>query len=134
MVKTIQIRRERILAQPGWQGPFLEHEHRNVVLPNIVDQMRAGCLTEVGHTPPEEGELGVLDFRQIEGEGDLSLKPRFHRVPIGGDQQVAIHFTSEGHTSVSHFMDFVTLVRLSEMIACSCAILSECSIMRTTRG
>src|SRR6266849_5575207 len=27
-----------------------------------------------------------------------------------------------GHTSVFHFMDFVTLVRLSEMIACSCAI------------
>jgi len=55
-------------------------------------------------------------------------------LPVPFLEQVALHVTSEEHTSLFHFMDFVTLVRLSEMIACSCAILSECSIMRTTRG
>jgi len=50
-------------------------------------------------------------------------------LPVPFLEQVALHVTSEEHTSLFHFMDFVTLVRLSQTVACSCAILSECSIM-----
>ena len=55
-------------------------------------------------------------------------------MPVPFLKQVFLHFTCEGHTSVFHFMDFVTLVRLSEMIACSCAILSEWGEVLSFRG
>src|SRR5436853_7796778 len=67
----------RALVPSTPQRSFLEHENRNLVFPHRVDQMCAGCLTEVGHAASHEGKLGILDFRQIEGEGDFSLKPRF---------------------------------------------------------
>ena len=78
---------ERILVQPAWQAqrPFLEHEHRNVVLAHIVDEMRSRRLIKIGHPASQQRELGVLEFRQIEREGDLSLEPGLHRVPIRGD-------------------------------------------------
>src|ERR1700688_2660180 len=74
--------RGRTLVPSTPQRSFLEHEHRNFVFPYLVDQMCAGCLTEVGHASSQEGKLRVLDFRQIEGEGDLSLKPGLHGVAI----------------------------------------------------
>src|ERR1700693_1282562 len=70
---------------------FLEHEHRNLVFAHSVDQMCSGSLTEIRHAASEKGKLGVLNFRQIEAEGDLALKPRLYRVAISGQ-----HIDSRG--------------------------------------
>jgi hypothetical protein len=44
--------------------------------------MRARRLVKIGHPASQQRELGVLEFRQIEREGDLSLEPGLYRVPI----------------------------------------------------
>jgi len=69
-------RHDLLLAHPVAEQP------RRVTETRIVDQMRAGRLTEIGHSPSQKGELGVPKFRQIEGEGDLPLKPGFNGVAI----------------------------------------------------
>ena len=61
----------------------------------------------------------------MEKEGTKLDRLAEHFVPVPFLEQVFLYFTSEGHTSVFHFMDFVALVRISETIACSCVILSE---------
>ncbi len=74
----------RTLVPSRRERAFLEHEHRNFVFAHGVDQVCAGGLAGVGHAASEEGKFGVLDFGQIEGEGDLSLKPGLHGVAIRG--------------------------------------------------
>jgi hypothetical protein len=38
-------------------------------------------LSEVGHATSEQRKLRILEFRQIEGERNLTLEPGLHRVP-----------------------------------------------------
>jgi len=64
------------------QFAFWEYEDGNFVLPHRVEQVCARCLAEVGHTASQQGKLGVMDFGQIEGEGDLALEPGLYRVSI----------------------------------------------------
>lgn len=60
-----------------WQDspPFLEYEHGNRVLPYLVHEVCAWRLSEVGQPTSEQRKLGILEFRQIEGEQDLPLEP-----------------------------------------------------------
>src|SRR5689334_16945798 len=73
----------RILFVPSARKRrLLENEHRNLVLPHLIDQMRTCCLAKIGNTSPKQRKLGVLKFRQFECEGNLPLKPWFYIVPI----------------------------------------------------
>jgi len=47
------------------------------VLPHIVNEMRARRLIKISHPASKQREFGVLEFRQIEREGDFSLEPGF---------------------------------------------------------
>src|SRR5208283_5643535 len=84
-VERLALRREGILVETGWQRSLLEHKHRNAVLSEFVNHLRARGLVKVGHSASEQRELRVLQLRQIEREGDLPLKPWLHGVPVGGD-------------------------------------------------
>ena len=55
--------------------------------------MRARRLIKISHPASKQREFGVLEFRQIEREGDFSLEPGLHRVPIGGNH---IHWRRTG--------------------------------------
>jgi len=57
------LRRERTFVQLSWQRPFLEYEDGNMVLPHIVNKVRARRLIKISHPTAEQRELGVLEFR-----------------------------------------------------------------------
>jgi len=47
------------------------------VLPHIVNEMRARRLIKISHPASKQREFGVLEFRQIEREGDFSWNQGF---------------------------------------------------------
>src|ERR1700733_8688972 len=55
-----------------------------MVFPRVVNEMRSRRLVKIGHPAAQQREPRILEFWQIECEGDFSLEPRLHRVPIGG--------------------------------------------------
>src|ERR1700733_7443661 len=84
---------ESVSVQPGCQGPLLEYEHGDMVLPHVINEVCAWRLIEIGHPAAYQGELGVLEFRQIERKGNFSLEPGLYRVPVGRDH---IHWRRTG--------------------------------------
>lgn len=48
-------------------------------------EMGGGLLVEIRNPCSYQREGRTLEFRQVEGERDPPLKPRFHRVPVSGD-------------------------------------------------
>src|SRR4029077_6645017 len=72
-------RQRRAVSQPCRQGPFLKYEHGNMVLPYVVNQMSTRGLLKIGHSPAQQREAAILEFRQIERERNSSLEPGLHR-------------------------------------------------------
>src|SRR5580704_12107874 len=62
---------------------FGEDEDRDLVLADLIDQVRAGNLAEVGYAATDQREVGALQFGQVERKRDLSLEPRLDRVAVG---------------------------------------------------
>src|SRR5260370_16626994 len=50
--------------------------HRN-------DELCSRLLMEINHPPPDEGVIRAAEFRQIEREWNLALKPGLNCVPVG---------------------------------------------------
>src|SRR5581483_2580189 len=64
---------------------ILKDEYRNLVLPNLINQVRTRSLVQIGHSSADQGEVRILQLWQIEGERNLPLEPWLHGVPVGGN-------------------------------------------------
>src|SRR5580704_18497 len=64
---------------------LLKNENRDLVFTNQLDQLSPGRLSEIGNPATDKGDFGVLQFRQIKRERNLSLEPRLHGVAIRGN-------------------------------------------------
>jgi len=75
----------RARREAGWQGFLGKDEDRDFVFADLVNQVRAGRLCEIGDAPAQQLEAGILKLGQIEGEGNLTLEPWLHGVAVSGD-------------------------------------------------
>src|ERR1700692_1145316 len=82
---------------------ILKNEDRNLMLAHLINQVRAWCLRQVCDATAEQGELRSLQLRQIEAEGNLALKPRFHGVAVCGDDVDRSRAGKSAHMKVSQF-------------------------------
>src|ERR1700694_1957492 len=68
----------------GLFSSILKNEGRNLMLADLIDQVRARRLSQIGDAPSEQRERRPLQLRQIEAERNLPLKPWLHGMPVGG--------------------------------------------------
>ena len=71
-----------------------------MVLAHIVDELRTGSLMKIRHAAAEQREVGVLQFGQVEREGNSSLELRLYRVPVGRDHIHGRRTGERGHVQV----------------------------------
>jgi hypothetical protein len=64
---------------------FREDKNGNEVALISEYEMGTGLLVEIGNPSYHQCKGRSLELRQVEGERDSPLKPRFHRVPVSGD-------------------------------------------------
>jgi hypothetical protein len=61
---------------------LLKNENRDLVLTHANNQLSTWRLVEISNFPTDQSKRSILQFRQIESERDLPLKPRLHGVAV----------------------------------------------------
>src|SRR5947209_15372509 len=72
------------------------NKHREMVLAERVEELRAGLMVEVGDATSVEGVGRAGEFGEVECEWDLALEPRLHGVAISRDN---VHRIGTGECS-----------------------------------
>src|SRR5262249_55534363 len=97
-----QVRISRQLTGDSVVG---EDEDRDVVLADLVDQFRARNLAHIDHASAEQSVISSLQLGQVEGEGDLPLKPGLDRMTVGRDDVHRICAGEGGNVEIRNFAE-----------------------------
>src|SRR5215471_19197645 len=80
------------------------------MLAQAIDQLRTRGLPHICNSAADEFEVGTVQFRQVEREGNLSFEPRLNRVLVGRDYVHRSSARQSSYVKVGEFaIDVVTL-------------------------
>src|SRR5262245_36264923 len=82
------------------------------MFPDPIKQLCAGTLLEVGESSANKLESRCLQFRQVEGERELTLKPGFNRMPVGRHNVNWISAGQGGNMQVCEFTQGLLTTRV----------------------
>ena len=80
--------KSRVVGEPSVRDSSacsLLDKDGDAMLANAVEQLRRRLVAEVRQVRPVERRISRQVLREVEAERYLALKPRLHRVPVGGD-------------------------------------------------
>src|SRR5579883_1203530 len=93
----------RIVSQRVVRSVLREQKHRDFMFADLKNQVRPGRLLQVRHPPSQQREIAALQLRQVEGEGNLALEPRLHRVAVAGNHVHRVGAAERRHVQVGDF-------------------------------